>query len=178
MKINRTWTLPVLLVISIISSSLFAYNQIMTKTAFGEADIKKRVESLFNGEVQSITKTNDQYNVTFSKSGFIYKVSVDEIEGTFSDISLIKEGEIKEEGPAKEEKPEEKPEEPGTVKPLTEQEIINIARSKFIGEVEEIEFVNTTDGGFYNVDIENEEDEATLQIHALTGEILTITYDD
>ena len=64
------------------------------------------------------------------------------------------------------------------VKPLTEQQISTIARSQFSGEVDDIEFVDTNDGGYYNVDIENEEDEATLQIHALTGEVLTITYDD
>lgn len=178
MKINRTWILPVLLLIGIISLSLYAYNQIMTKTIFGEAEIKNRVESLFNGQVQSVTKIKDQYEVTFSKNDFLYEVSVDETEGTFSTISLIKEGTIKE--PPKEEIPEEKPtiEEPEVVKPLTEQQVIEIARSKFNGDVDEIEFVGTNDGGYYNVDIENAEDEATLQIHALTGKILTITYDD
>lgn len=178
MKINRTWILPVLLLIGIISLSLYAYNQIMTKTIFGEAEIKNRVESLFNGQVQSVTKIKDQYEVTFSKNDFLYEVSVDETEGTFSTISLIKEGTIKE--LPKEEIPEEKPtiEEPEVVKPLTEQQVIEIARSKFNGDVDEIEFVGTNDGGYYNVDIENAEDEATLQIHALTGKILTITYDD
>lgn len=180
MKINRTWILPILLVIVIISLSLYAYNQIMTKTTFGEAEIKNRVESLFNGEVQSVTKTNKQYEVTFSKNDFLYEVSVDVTEGTFSNITLIKEGTIKEELPVEEEQIEEKPttEEPEAVKPLTEQQISTIARSQFSGEVDDIEFVGTKDGGYYNVDMENEEDEATLQIHALTGEILTITYDD
>ncbi|WP_139891132.1 PepSY domain-containing protein [Bacillus sp. D386] len=190
MKINCTWILPVLLLIGIISLSLYAYNQILTKTIFGEAEIKNRVESLFNGQVQSVTKIKDQYEVTFSKNDFLYEVSVDETEGTFSNISLIKEGMIKEEppkeeipeevAPAEEEKTEEKPtiEEPEAVKPLTEQQVIEIARSKFNGEVDEIEFVGTNEGGYYNVDIETAEDEATLQIHALTGEILTITYDD
>lgn len=190
MKINRTWILPVLLVIGIISLSLYAYNQIMTKTTFGEAEIKNRVESLFNGEVQSVTKTNKQYEVTFSKNDFLYEMSVDETEGTFSNITLIKEGTIKEEPPVEElsekelpaetEKTEEKPttEELEAVKSLTEQQVIEIARSQFRGEVDEIEFVGTNEGGYYNVDIENNEDEATLQIHALTGKILTITYDD
>ena len=75
---------------------------------------------------------------------------------------------------------EEKPkkDEPEAVKPLTKQRVIQIARSKFNGEVDEIEFVWTNEGGYYNIDMENEEDEVILQIHALTGEILTITYDD
>ena len=95
-------------------------------------------------------------------------------------MTLIKEGTIKEELPVEEDQTEEKSttEEPEAVKPLTEQQISTIARSQFNGEVDDIEFVGTTDGGYYNVDMENEEDEATLQIHALTGKILTIIYDD
>ena len=215
MKINRIWYLPVLAVIGIVSLSFYAYNQIMTKTTFGEVEIENRVESLFNGEVQTITKTNKQYKVTFLKNDFLYEVSVDEAEGTFHNIKLIKEGKIKEKaekeeqiqkqeqvvkdeqqankeqaeqnviegsdnsstkGMEKEEQPEQEKVE--VVKPLTEQQIIKIARSKFNGEVDEIQFVGTSDGGYYNVEMEAEEDEATLQIHALTGSVLTITYDD
>ena len=211
MRINRTLLLPVIFVISIISFSFYAFNQIITRTTLGEAEVKKRVESLFNGEVKAVTKTNEQYKVTFSKDDFLYEVSVDEVAGTFSNIDLIKKGKVekaeKDHVPSEEEKSaveqkiepegektekeqnnaepeveeiEEKPkkDEPEAVKPLTKQRVIQIARSKFNGEVDEIEFVWTNEGGYYNVDMENEEDEVILQIHALTGEILTITYDD
>ena len=176
MKINRTWIFPILLVIGIISLSFYAYNQVITKTILGEAEVKNRIESLFNGKVQSITKKNHQYEVTFSKNDFIYEVLVDEVEGTFHTITLIQAGTIKEE--TLEEGEKIMIEEPQTVKPLTEQEVIKIATSQFPGEVDEIEFVDTTNGGYYNINIENDEDEATMQIHALTGKILTITYDD
>ena len=209
---NRMWILPAILVIGIISLSYYAYNQIITKTTFGETEIRNRVESLFNGEVQTISKTTERYEVTFLKDDFLYKVSVDETDGTFRTITLLKEGnanaeapeeetsneETKTEKPAKEqhtgnELPKEEPmedptkepikeetttEQPEAMKPLTEQQASKIARSKFTGEVDEIEFVDTVDGGYYNVDIDNGKDEATLQIHALTGEVLTITYDD
>ena len=212
MKISRTWILPILLVAIIIGLSLYAYNQIMTKTTFGEMEIRNRVESLFNGEVQSVTKTKGRYEVTFLKDDFLYKVSADETEGTFRQITLLEEDtakteepeeqsvaeETKTEKPTKEEyagnelpkeetmdeptkepiKEETKTEEPEALKPLTQQQASEIARSKFYGEVDDIEFVDTDDGGYYNVDIDNGEDEATLQIHALTGEVLTITYDD
>ena len=209
---NRMWILPAILVIGIISLSYYAYNQIMTKTILGETEIRNRVESLFNGEVQSTLKTKEQYEVTFLKDDFLYKVSVDETEGTFSKITLLEEGAANagapEEGYTEEETNTEKPTEeehtgnellkeesmedstkepikeetttkqPEAMKPLTEQQASEIALSKFSGEVDEIEFVDTVDGGYYNVDIDNGEDEATLQIHALTGEVLTITYDD
>ena len=211
---NRMWILPAILVIGIISLSYYAYNQIMTRTTFGEAEIANRVESLFNGKVHEVTKRNEQYEVTFSKNDFLYEVTVDVTEGTFSKIELIKEGKNKSQPIEKEEQAqtekqveeevqvetetpveknteenanlpeEEKANEQSTnektevVKPLTKQEVTKIARSKFGGEVEEIQFVDTNDGGYYNVEIENDEDDATLQIHALTGAILTITYDD
>ena len=212
MNINRTLFLPVIFVISIISLSFYAFNQIITRTTLGEQEVKKRVESLFNGEVKDVTKKNEQYKVTFSKNDFLYEVSVDEVAGTFSNIDLIKKGKEekaeKDQVPSGEEKSaveqkiepegeqtekeqnnadrqeveeiEEQPkkDEPEAVKRLTKQQVIQIARSKFNGEVDEIEFVWTNDGGYYNVDMENEEDEVILQVHALTGEILTITYDD
>ena len=212
MKINRTLLLPVIFLVTIISLSFYAFNQIITRTTLREAEVEKRVESLFNGEVKDVTKTNEQYKVTFSKNDFLYEVSVDEVAGTFSNIELIKKGNEekaeKDQVPSEEEKSaveqkiesegektekeqnnteppeveeiEEQPkkDEPEAVKLLTKQQVIQIARSKFNGEVDELEFVWTNDGGYYNVDMENEEDEVILQVHALTGEILTITYDD
>ena len=178
---KRYLILPILLLICIILCAGYAYNQIITKTSFGETDIKNRVSSLYNGEVQAITKKNKQYEVTFEKEDNVYQVMVNEAEGTFSELTVIKEGaeqaeqtEITEETtPAG-----EKPAEPEEIKPLTEAQVRDIARSKFNGSVDEVEYVTTDEGGYYNVDMENEEDEATLQIHALTGEIITITYDD
>ena len=173
MSKKHLWILPALLLICIILCAAYAYNQIISKTTFGEAEIKNRVSSLYNGEVQAIAKKKDQYEVTFRKNDYIYQVLVNEEEGTFSDLKVIKEG-AKKEIDASEETPAEQEE----LKPLTKEEVVKIARSQFAGSVDDIEFVATDDGGYYNVDLENQEDEATLQIHALTGEIITIKYDD
>ncbi|PQD96295.1 hypothetical protein CYL18_06795 [Pradoshia eiseniae] len=173
MSKKHLWIMPALLLICIILCAVYAYNQIISKTTFGEAEIKNRVSSLYNGEIQAIAKKKNQYEVTFRKNDFIYQVLVNEEEGTFSDLKVIKEG-------AKEEidTPEESPAEQDELKPLTKEEVVKIARSQFEGSVDDVEFIATDDGGYYNVDLENQEDEATLQIHALTGEIITITYDD
>lgn len=175
---KHLWILPVLLLICIILCTAYAYDQIITKTTLGEAEIKNRVSSLYNGEVQEVAKKNGQYEVTFRKNDFIYQVFVNEEEGTFSDLKVIQAG-AKEEIKTPEEKPaEQAPPAQEEIKPLTKEEVVKIARSQFDGSVDDVEFISTDDGGYYNVDMENEEDEATLQIHALTGEIITITYDD
>ena len=175
---KHLWILPALLLICIILCAAYAYNQIISKTTFGEAEIKNRVSSLYNGEVQAIAKKNGQYEVTFRKNDYIYQVFVNEEEGTFSDLKIIQEG-AKEERETPEETPaEQAPPAQEEIKPLSKEEVAKIARSQFDGSVDDIEFIATDDGGYYNVDVENEEDEATLQIHALTGEIITIKYDD
>lgn len=172
---NHRLVWPTLLLICITLCAGYAYNQIMTKTTFGAAEIKDRVTSLYNGEVQSITKKDDQYEVIFTKKDYVYQVEVNGTNGIFTDLLLVKEGTKQEE---QTEKAEETPAEGDEIKPLTEVQVKDIAQSTFNGEVDEIEYIATDDGGYYNVDMENDEDEATLQIHALTGKIITITYDD
>jgi uncharacterized membrane protein YkoI len=63
---------------------------------------------------------------------------------------------------------------------ITEDEAIEIAKKTLDGEVGEVEFVESEDGGFYLVDIENEttEQEVLVQIHAIRGETMTVEWDD
>lgn len=63
---------------------------------------------------------------------------------------------------------------------LSREEAIAIAQETLAGEVQEVEFTETTDGGFYLIEIENEEldKEATVQIHAIRGETMTVEWDD
>ena len=62
---------------------------------------------------------------------------------------------------------------------ISENQAIKIAQGQLKGEVDNIDFVQTTDGGYYLVEIENDQDEeATFQIHAISGKILSVTWDD
>lgn len=71
-----------------------------------------------------------------------------------------------------------KPAKPAATKPLlTEQQAIAIALKEVPGELDSVEFKSSADGGSYFVEIE-QEDEVTVQIHAITGKILSIQYDD
>ena len=68
--------------------------------------------------------------------------------------------------------------EPGRV--LSREEAVAIARQTLDGEVQEVEFIETGDGGYYLVEIDNDESdqEATIQIHAIRGETMTVDWDD
>ncbi|MEC1524774.1 PepSY domain-containing protein [Neobacillus niacini] len=64
-------------------------------------------------------------------------------------------------------------------KTLTEDEVITIASSQVQGDVDDIWL--DTEGGqtFYLVKIETNDDrEATVQIHAITGNVLSVSWDD
>lgn len=63
---------------------------------------------------------------------------------------------------------------------LSEQEAASVAQEEVNGEVDDVEF-ETSDAGepFYYVELEqNDGDEATVQVHGITGEILSVIWDD
>ena len=53
-----------------------------------------------------------------------------------------------------------------------------------VGEVDDVDFVNSEAGGYYLVQIEidtdddDDMDEVTYQIHAISGKVMTVTWDD
>jgi uncharacterized membrane protein YkoI len=53
-----------------------------------------------------------------------------------------------------------------------------IALEQLAGEVEYVQFEQSNDGGFYLIEIDGEEDEAVFQIHAISGKIISVTWDD
>lgn len=66
---------------------------------------------------------------------------------------------------------------------ISREQAIEIALGQLNGEVEEVEFEKTDDGGFYLIEIEqdNEESddlEAVIQIHAITGDVLSVDWDN
>lgn len=76
---------------------------------------------------------------------------------------------------------------PAPVKPpaaqerLTEQQVIAIAKKEVAGTVDDVEFYPNNNGGYFIVEIENDTEDAddvTLQIHAITGKILSVSFED
>lgn len=63
---------------------------------------------------------------------------------------------------------------------ITRNEAIKRAKKILEGEVQDVDFEETEDGGYYLVEIENEEtdQEATIQIHAVRGNTMTVEWDN
>ncbi|MDN7226140.1 PepSY domain-containing protein [Planococcus liqunii] len=133
----------------------------------GAAALKK-----VNGTLENVTylKDSQQYEVKIKDEKNITTVLVAAATGEIGDITAE---------PIT--KPDAKPEpEPEPDAVITEDEAIAIAKQTLDGEVQEIEFVQTEGGGYYLIEIENEESEreVTVQIHAIRGETLTVEWDD
>ena len=197
MKTKQWLFIPTLLVIGIVVLSYFAYNQIVTSTTLSEKEIETRIAALYGGDVQTITKKGTQYNVTFAVDDYIYEVVANEDYGMFEQLAVIKEGTPPEKKkpdapterpdtpieapiPSQEPVPETKPTLPNKER-LTQQQVITIAKKQARGTIDDIEFFATNDGGSYIVDMENDDDDdddVSLQIHAITGKVLSVSFDD
>ncbi|WP_298785209.1 PepSY domain-containing protein [uncultured Marinococcus sp.] len=115
----------------------------------------------------------------------IEEIGRDTREGTAVYVVEFTEGEALEEliidarsGDVLEEKEQgDREDPPETV--LSEQEAAEVAGEEIDGEVDDVDF-ETSDAGepFYYVEIEQEDEEATVQVHGITGEILSVTWDD
>ena len=66
---------------------------------------------------------------------------------------------------------------------ITRDKAIEIALKQLRGEVDNVSFELTDDGGYYLVEIEQDNDdsddvEAVFQIHAITGKVVSVDWDD
>ena len=171
MKTKQWLIVPTLLVIGIVILSYFVYNQTVTSTTLSKKDIETRVAALYGGDVQTIVKNDSTYNVTFAVDDYMYEVVVNEDYGLFEQLTIIQEGT---ELPTQEE-----PLAPSVEELLTEQQVIAIAKKQARGTVDDVDFYTTNSGGYYIVEMESDDgDDVTLQIHAITGKILSVSFDD
>lgn len=64
-------------------------------------------------------------------------------------------------------------------KTLTEKEAVEIARTQVQGEVDDIWLETENNQTYYLIKIETNDDrEATVQIHAITGDVMSVAWDD
>lgn len=130
-----------------------------------EEEAKAIAESEAEGTVNAIvySETNNDYEVEVAGEKQVTKIILSAETGEIKRISTdVLEDER----------------EPDRV--ITRDEAVEIAKKTLNGEVQEIEFTETEDGGYYLVEIENDEtdQEVAVQIHAIRGEAMTVKWDD
>ncbi|AJD90768.1 hypothetical protein JMA_14510 [Jeotgalibacillus malaysiensis] len=126
-----------------------------------EEEIVAIAQENSNGEFVSVTPIeNNQFEVIFEEEERMLTVTVDANTGA----SQVTGEEAK------------NTEEPARI--LSEQEAINIALGVVAGEVDDVDLEQENGVPYFLVEIETEEDDATVQINAISGEIMSTVWDD
>lgn len=127
-------------------------------------------------EVQYVQESN-AYNIELLSDTEKKIIVVSAVDGEIMDVQKEPR-----ELAAAPETPSAEPEEPAAEpeRIISQNAAIAIAKETLNGEVDEVEFVQTDDGGYYLVEIENDaqDREAKIQIHAIRGETMTVEWDD
>lgn len=162
--------------IDAVSGSVLSMNQLSemkvepkpeSQKILSEEDIRKTIAKDYEKEIEriSLNEKGDVpvYEVDAVKNQELVKVVVDAISGKI--ISAKPQGTTSQNAL------------------ITREQAIEIAFTQLKGEVEYVEFKQTDDGGFYQIEIEQDNDdeddlEAVIEIHAITGKIISVVWDD
>jgi uncharacterized membrane protein YkoI len=128
-----------------------------------ESKVKGIIAGKYSGETERISLNTvgeaPFYEVKLSKDPKFTKVTVDAITGKII-AETVKET-------------------TGKNALITKEQAIAIAQAQLKGEVDDFSYEKTNDGGYYLIEIEAaDEREGTFQIHAISGKIMSVTWDD
>jgi uncharacterized membrane protein YkoI len=233
---KKPWFIPTLLTIIILTvGGLYIASLVNKKEPIAADDIRTRLENMYGGTVDQISREGDVYKVEMTRSGANYSADIDAVTGSV--ISLSQTSEIKEEitqphllseaevkgiidgkytgvadrlslntsgeSPVYEVKLSKDPkftnvtidaiggkiisetvkETTGKNVLITQDQAIKIALGQIKGEkvdeVDDFSYVKTDDGGYYLIEIDTKDNrEATIQIHAISGKIMSLSWEE
>ena len=162
-----------------------AVKQLTTPHKLSTNEMTEQIERVYNANVHSLIEKSSLFVASFDKDGAIYEVQMNPITGQFSNLQLIHKNETQQtdDQTTSEQNNETKTQitestENSIQVLLSEQQAIEIAIKEIPGKIDSVDYEKTTDGGNYFIEIEQGEQEIIVQIHAITGKILSIQYDD
>ncbi|MEK4712430.1 PepSY domain-containing protein [Sporosarcina sp. FSL K6-5500] len=128
-----------------------------------ESKVKEIIAGKYSGETERISLITGGetliYEVKLSKDPKFTKVTVDAMTGKII-TETVKET-------------------TGENALITKEQAIAIAQTQLKGDVDDFSYEKTSDGGYYLIEIEAADDrEGTFQIHAISGKIMSVTWDD
>ena len=141
------------------------------------------IQERYQGNVSLIKLANSEYHIELEKQDQLYVIKLDAESGkvlSFAQANSTSTTPTPSPTPSQPPKVELSEEE--TIQPpkrLTENEAVQIATLKVLGEVDDIWLETEHNQTYYFVKIETKDDrEATVVIHAITGEVTSVTWDD
>lgn len=165
---RKTIGLVVFVLMFVSASAYFIWAETIKPEPLSHAELAERIQVIYDVKPTYIAEQQDRAIFRFKKDGITYNITVDELDGHVEKLVKI----------AGTYSVPEKQQDDSMTKMLTDDEAIAIAHKELAGSVEALSYRSTSDGGYYLIDIDGDDAEATFQIHALSGEILSITWDD
>ncbi|WP_392454327.1 PepSY domain-containing protein [Chryseomicrobium aureum] len=192
---KKPWFIPLLLTGIILIGSIF-YFQVTTagEEPMTRTEIQEQLERMYSGTITNLELSGESYRAQLETDDGFYTIEANARYGTV--VSIVQTEQKQAESSEEEQQPEQvepEPEETPTEEQepveqaptrLTEEQVSEIALQQVSGTVADVDFEQSESGGYYLVEIEQpdqgDEDgpEATVQIHAITGEVLSVVWDD
>ncbi|WP_342513428.1 PepSY domain-containing protein [Sporosarcina sp. FSL K6-1522] len=152
--------------IDAVTGSVLALNQTgveePAQQVLAEADVQKIIAGKYSGTIErmSLDKSREVpvYEVKVAQNQELLLVNVDALSGEILS-ETVKETSVEH-------------------VLITKEQAIDIALGQLKGEVDYVTYEKTSDGGFYLIEIDGEDEEAEFQIHAISGKILSTVWDD
>ena len=232
---KKTWFIPTLLTIVILTVGvLYIASLINKKEPIAADEIRTRLENMYGGTVDRISRGGDVYQVDMTRSGASYSASVNaatgsvisivqtsEMKGEITQPHVLSETEVKEvlsekytgtaerislnisgKAPVYEVMLSKDPKftqvtvdattgailsevvkkTTGVNALITKEQAIKIAlgqlKKEQVDEVDDVSYEKSEEGGYYLIEIDTIDDrEATFQIHAISGKIMSVTWE-
>ncbi|MGE7944904.1 PepSY domain-containing protein [Lysinibacillus xylanilyticus] len=134
--------------------------EVESKLPLTEEQIRHIVEKDY-GEIESVVLADNIYTVRVEREDQQRDLTLDAYTG---DVLSKKDVE-----------PVDQPE---IVNVISKEQAMKIALQQLNGEVDSVDYKETEDGGFYLVEIETKNEEAVFQIHAISGKVMSVTWDE
>lgn len=194
--LKKPWFISIVLaIVLVVAVQMYVKKTDSTIISVSEKEVRAELAATYGGDADAIELVLDSgvYTGQIEKSGAAYDIEVDAMSGKI--LSLVQTEEIDpetkqaEQAEQGEEQGEEQddnqdPSEQQTI--ISKEEAANIGLAQLpadmSGEIDDIDFQDSEEGGYYliEIDIDTDDvfDEVTYQIHAISGEVLTTTWDD
>ncbi|MFC5605092.1 PepSY domain-containing protein [Sporosarcina koreensis] len=201
---KKPWFIPIILaIVIVVAGQLYTTGKLTKAEILPKQEISSQLAMIYDGEVKDLLLDGSVYKAKVSRAGAEYAAEVD--AGSGKVLSLIQTKEThnvnesiaspadtdKVNGESTEAPNPDVSKAPAQSKPqktvlISEKKAEKIALSQLpagmIGKVDDVDFVNSADGGYYlvqiDIDTADDMDEVTYQIHAISGKVLTVTWDD
>lgn len=178
---NLFWSIGGMLVLAGLFTGILLWQQFSDRAEpITEKEAKDIVSEKYPGTIVDMSSANDRYTFTLERKQGVYEVVLNSKNGNILSVKRVAAAEV--EKPQEESRATEKPEQvikEEPVKRLTEEQAIQIALQEVSGQIDDVELKSVDGTSYYFVEVEtNDDQEAYVQIHAITGEVKSLTWDD